>query len=96
MSITSPLHIIDDDLPIPQYDGNVSIDSTMSDIESEHNCTNWPWDRKNKGLEKVIKMDGYQIGKNVLQRSGISSFFLKKQLRLDQMIDLGLTMRLKC
>ena len=28
------------------------------------------WDRKKNGLEKVIQMDGYQIVKNVVQRSG--------------------------
>ena len=28
------------------------------------------WDRNNMGLEKVINMDGYQVIKNVVQRSG--------------------------
>ena len=28
------------------------------------------WDRKRMGLEKIIQMDGYQVVKNVLQRSG--------------------------
>jgi hypothetical protein len=107
--VTPPQNIYDDDLPIPQYDGNMTLDS-ISENERENysipvivsatrpaklsasprKTANISIKYKSKTVftatqlpvvvnlnprsvynkKKVIQMDGYQVVKNVLQRSG--------------------------
>ena len=56
--------------PRSVYNKKKEFKTMMEQLEVDVCCMSESWDRKKKGLEKVIQMDGYQIVKNVLQRSG--------------------------
>ena len=56
--------------PRSVYNKKEEFKTMMDQLDVDVCCMSESWDRQNMGLEDVIQMDGYQIVKNVLQRSG--------------------------
>ena len=56
--------------PRSVYNKRQEFKDMMKQLDVDICCMSESWDRKNKGLEKVINMDGYHIVKNVVQRTG--------------------------
>ena len=56
--------------PRSVYNKKKEFKDMMKQLDVDICCMSESWDRQNKGLEKVIQMDGYHIVKNVLQRTG--------------------------
>ena len=56
--------------PRSVYNKKKEFKDMMEQLDLDICCMSESWDRKNKGLEKVIQMEGYHIVKNVLQRTG--------------------------
>jgi exonuclease III len=56
--------------PRSVYNKKKEFKDMMNQLDVDICCMSESWDRKDKGLEKFIQMDGYQIVKNVLQRDG--------------------------
>ena len=56
--------------PRSVYNKQNEFKTMMEQLDVDVCCISESWDRDNMGLEQVIQMEGYQIVKNVLQRSG--------------------------
>ena len=52
------------------YNKKEEFRTMMDQMDVDLCCISESWDRDNRGLEHIIQMEGYQIVKNVLQRSG--------------------------